>query len=284
MRLLSLSALMFVVAALLSSSAVEFPEGSYFVYSYTLSAQNGREVSGTVSSRVVDALADGQLRLRVEASFNDGVATLEKNLPSKAFKPFILPLEGMVGRYSVSREGYSLVLSVERLGESVRTVGGKTYETARYRVFAESERGGERVSVNADAEVVKGSEVVYSLSATFVGDGEARGSLNLQLADSNIDLTEFTHHRGGDARAELTSMLLSLGVSEGVSTPSSLMRQLAIEQFTERPASPSSDWPVSERMALVGVAGLSALAATSLFILRTRKPPTASVGRKPHYV
>ncbi|MDW7977222.1 MAG: hypothetical protein RMH74_00285 [Candidatus Caldarchaeum sp.] len=284
MRLLSLSALMFVVAALLSSSAVEFPAGSYFVYSYMLSAQNGREVSGTVSSRVVEALADGQLRLRVEASFNDGVATLEKNLPSKAFKPFILPLEGFVGRYSVSREGYSLVLSVERLGESVRTVGGKTYDTVRYRVFAESERDGERVSVNAEAEVVKASEVVYSLSAAFVRGGEAIGSLSLQLADSNTDLTAFTQHRNGDARAEITSMLLFLGVSEGASTPSSLMRQLANERFTERPANPSSEWPFSERVALVGLAGLSALAATSLFALRTRKTTSAQVGRKPHYV
>ncbi|MEM4343103.1 MAG: hypothetical protein QXT91_02085, partial [Candidatus Caldarchaeum sp.] len=100
-RLLTL--VLLTIGLVVVSSGVEASVGSYFSYAYTLSSDSGGSVSGTISSTVVKILDDGRIRLRLEASFNDGLATLEKNMPGQAFKPFILDLGSMQGRYSLRR-------------------------------------------------------------------------------------------------------------------------------------------------------------------------------------
>jgi uncharacterized protein (DUF58 family) len=102
--------------------------GDFYAYRYSVS-YGDRSVEGSVRVTVVSVVEPGTLRLRVEATFNDGLMTFEKNLPESAFFVPTLQLPDS-GSFSYSREGHQVSVSVTRTGSGSRTVGGRTYETA----------------------------------------------------------------------------------------------------------------------------------------------------------
>ncbi|MEM1943123.1 MAG: hypothetical protein QXO30_02740 [Candidatus Caldarchaeum sp.] len=282
MKVFSLLTMVLLTTGLIvASSGVEAGAGSFFSYTYALSLESGRSVSGSISSTVVEVLGDGRIRLRLESSFNDGLATLEKNMPGEAFKPFILDLGGMEGRYSLRRENFSMTVSVVNAGEGSVVVGGRTYGTEKYIVSALVERLGRTVSVEAEAEVVKGSAVVYRLTASFSEDGRRSGAFTLQLTDTNTDLTAFTHHGSSAAQlSQLASLALSSGALDRADIPTALLQQ----PLNTSPTQSTANEGGTERIALFGLAGVSALAATGLLGFRARKTPSTTYERKPHYV
>ncbi|MEM4335174.1 MAG: hypothetical protein QXX19_03585 [Candidatus Caldarchaeum sp.] len=268
---------------IVACSGFEAGAGSFFSYAYTVSTDSGRSLSGTVSSTVIGVLDDGRIRLRLEASFNDGLATLEKNMPGQAFKPFILDLGSMQGRYSLRRDNFSITISVVKTGEGSVSVGGRTYGTEKYMVSALAERLGRTVSLEAEAEIIKGSSVVYSLSATFTEDARRSGTFTLQLTDTNTDLTAFTQHRSGESQFfQLASLALSSGALDQADIPTALLQQPLNVRPTQSTANDRGN--ETERIALFGLAGVSALAAAGLLGFRARKTPSTSGERKPHYV
>ncbi|MEM3052629.1 MAG: hypothetical protein QXI25_03840 [Candidatus Caldarchaeum sp.] len=277
-RLLTL--VLLTIGLVVVSSGVEASVGSYFSYSYTLSSDSGGSVSGTISSTVVKILDDGRIRLRVEASFNDGFATLEKNMPGETFTPFILDLASKEGRYSLLRNNFSMSISVVKTGEGSVSIGGRTYGTEKYMVSALVERLGRAVSLEAEAEIIKGSAVVYSLSATFTEDARRSGTITLQLTDTNTDLTAFTQHMSsGSQLSQLASLALSSGALGQAGTPEALLQQPLNIQGTANDGRTEA-----ERIALFGLAGVSALAAAGLLGFRSRKTPSTTGERKPYYV
>lgn len=276
----------FAAALVLSSVlTVGLSEQSYFVYEYRLERADGPSVSGKLRVTATE-VGEGTVRLRVDFTFNDGVASLEKNVPASAFIVPTLPADFSPGTFSYSRGNYSLLVTVEEVGRAQRQVGGRTYQTVSYSVRAVSAVGGDRrTEFTATVEAIEPSRVIYALSASLASDGRWLKSLELKLTDSNIDLASVRPAATSFAVERLLTVPYASGVIEvGSGIASSGSNPL-------KPVGPGASVEQASqdqglRVAAVGVAGLAAVAAVAILSLRASRrtgPADAALG-KPHYV
>ena len=136
----------------------------------------------------------GTLRLRVEATFSDGVMTFEKNLPESAFFVPTLELPDS-GSFSYSKEGHQVSVTVTRTGSGSRTVGGRTYETATYSVTASLTSPDGTLTVSGSVEVVSGSYALYGVDLTLYVAGNGAVRFSAVLTDTNLDLSRRSEER-----------------------------------------------------------------------------------------
>ncbi|MEM4495266.1 MAG: hypothetical protein QXE96_05675 [Candidatus Caldarchaeum sp.] len=269
-----------LVAIMFLSTVEGFEQGDYFSYSYVFTSDGGEAVSGGFSVSVVDVLSDGRLRIRSEATFNDGVATLEKNLPSSYFSPPSVDLAAYEGVYSYRRGNLSLELSVEKVGKERRTVSGFEYVTEVYRVTASVGRDGDDSKLEGVIETITPSKVLYSLDLIHTGPGGKRTSLQLTLETSNIDLSAFNTTRvisPTELTAIQASFLSGLPPSAGQFFEMSDRVDVAKE-----PSTSSSGY--FDRIWVVLAAGLATIAAVSFLSMRRKGTATEPGEKKAHYV
>lgn len=264
-------------------------QGSFYEYRYTLTYDE-RSVEGKVRVTVLEAVGEGSIRLRLEATFNDGVLTLEKNVPGSAFTVPTLRLPES-GSFSYSREGWSFSVSVVKTGSGSRTVGGRTYETEVYSVTVVSASRNASFSASGTVELIAGSGAIYALDVTATGGSSKGVRFTAQLVDANFDLTQVGGSgRAGDAAAlaSLTPSLLSPGASEW-SGWMGTMGLLAGQQPTspaQTPRSPQASAPDDSTLRLVAVTavGLAAMGSVAALGLLRRPRRSPAPVEKPHYV
>ncbi len=287
MLLKALSAsLLFIVLLAGGAYAGPISEGSYVVYGYSL-VWGDRSVSGNVREEVLRDFGNGTIRLRLEATMNDGVLTVEKNAPTSAFHvPRLIRVpEGTV---TYSRRNTTITLSVERAGSVEVGVGGRSYVADVYRINlvvegqwgfgGGSEGSRDRLTLSGILKVIRGSGVIYSFEGA--ADGVVGGRLEgrVVLLDTNLDLEE--------AQTADSSSISDAGLSMPVEfigqylTMQSPMRQAPTQaQTSSRPDD------TSLRALIIVAAGLAALSIAAVVPSRIR--PRDSQGReasKPHYV
>jgi hypothetical protein len=156
-----------VLLALLGTAAVipvlaDVGEGWRYSYVYSFSSE-GRSVSGTASLEVVRVLEDGRVRLRFESSFNDGIATVEKNMPAQAFMMPRIPDRDITGSFSYTKGGVSYTLTITEVGRLERTIGGRSYQSIVYDLSGTYSAPNQTISGEARLEVLAGSGIIYSL-------------------------------------------------------------------------------------------------------------------------
>jgi len=303
MNPLESSLLGLILPALLAASLAPLPdlrEGDYVVYRYTI-LLGDREVDGVFREEVVRAPANGSVRLRMELTFNDGVATLEKDFPEDFFIIPRLPQLGE-GRFTYTGRNSSVALNVAISGSTTVTVSGRVYLANIYNVeFLVSRYGGEteqfETRLTGTLTLINGSGVIYRAEVEVASDGAPGGRISLELLDSSIDLTPLTAPSstpspswvinnyiqgyvdagsGGSSWTDIPSM-----ISGGLVT---VMRQ-AINppaQQTHQGVSDEHYWRAVAVVSL-GVAVL-AVAAAAPTLVRRRGAVLEGVERKPHHV
>ncbi|MEN3047821.1 MAG: hypothetical protein ABDH63_03460 [Candidatus Caldarchaeales archaeon] len=279
------AAVLAAALALSSVLAVGLGEQSYFAYAYRLERADGASVSGTLKVTATE-LKEGSVRLRVELTFNDGVSTLEKNLPASAFMVPTLPAEFSPGSFSYSRGNYSFSVTVEEVGRAQRQVGGKTYQTVTYSIRAISAVGGDpRTEFTATVETIEPSRVIYALSASLASEGRGLKALELRLTDSNIDLASIRPVASSFAVERLLSVPYSFGIVEAGSGLAA-SRSDAVKPTVPGTSAEQTSQDQGLKVAAVGAAGLAAVAAVAALSLRAsrRTGSTEAAARKPHYV
>jgi len=289
--------LLLTVALLLTSlvtALADVQPGSFYEYRYSLSAGE-RSAEGKVRVAVVNAVGEGSIRLRLEATFNDGLLTFEKNVPSSAFAVPTLRLPES-GSFSYTKDGHHLSVSVVRTGTGSRAVGGRTYETELYslRVVAESRNAS--LTVVGTVELISGSGAIYAVDLTATGGGSGGARFTAQLVDTNLDLTRVVSTgQAGDvtALASLTPSLLApgssdlsrwigaMGLPSGQQPPSPTNAQGT--QGTKGSPKAAFEDPTTRVIAITAI-GLATIGSVeSLGLLRRPRRSYAAVS-KPHYV
>ncbi|GBC71888.1 hypothetical protein HRbin02_01677 [Candidatus Calditenuaceae archaeon HR02] len=300
MRVLAVVGILVSVLSILVGSEFSGPElraGDYIVYRYEL-VYGERSVVGVFREEVVRGPVNGSVRLRLELSFNDGVATLEKDVPESFF---IIPRCPMLseGRFTYVRENVSFSLSVEGRGSEVVEVGGRSYLVNIYSIgltvthMEEDGEGGE-AALSGVLELVNGSGVFYRAEASFTTGSGSSGRLFLQLTDTNIDLASFQVRQSHSA--QLFSNYLRAFTGSPVELDATLMPLMALgggaaeasssSRVSEPPAAISSGEYFWRGVAVVslGVAALVVAAAAPALIRRKRSSVERGVERKPYYV
>jgi hypothetical protein len=269
-----LLAVLVASAALPVLAAVE--EGWRYSYTYSL-ASDGRSVSGSVGLGVVRVYGDGRVRLRLESTFNDGFAVVEKDAPAQAFTAPRIPRGDIAGSYNITRRGVSCSLTVTEVGRGERTVGGRSYPSVVYALSGTCVDANRSFSVSASLEVLVESRVIYSLTGSAVGQGRVV-TFSVRLADANFDLNSL-------AQATRTDMVTAF-FPQLIASPSQPPMFL-FEGASPTQVSPASKATPSEdagtRVLLAGVAGLGAIAAVAVLTVR-RRGVEGQGAVKPHYV
>jgi phage baseplate assembly protein gpV len=262
--------------------------GDFYAYRYSVS-YGDRSVEGSVRVTVVSVVESGTLRLRVEATFSDGVMTFEKNLPESAFFVPTLQLPDS-GSFSYSREGHQVSVSVTRTGSGSRTVGGRTYETAIYSVTARFTSPNRTFTISGSVEVVSGSYALYSVDLTLSAAGNRAVRFSAVLTDTNLDLSrvrESVKTADGSALAAMAPSIFAAGGSRGseVSDALSLLTGLQSQMPTvNAPGSSASGEDLTLKVVsitAIGLAAIGSVAAVGLLRRPKRVPVSTS---KPHYV
>ncbi len=287
MRLKALSAtLLFVFLVAGIAYAGPISEGSYIVYGYSL-VWGDRSVSGYVREEVLRDYGNGTVRLRFEATMDDGVLTIEKDAPASAFYIPRLPRvpEGMV---TYSRRNTTITLNVERAGSVEVSVAGRSYIADAYRINlvlegrwvlgGRAEDSGGRLTFSGILKVIQGSGVIYSFEGAADGEGRGQHEVRVLLIETNLDLEEAqTADASSISAAELSMPAEFIG---------QYLTMRSSAQSAPTPAQTSSRQDDTALRALVIVAaGLAALAIAA--VVPSRIGPRDSQGReasKPHYV
>ncbi len=287
MRLKALPAsLLFIILVAGVAYAGPISEGSYIVYGYTL-VWGDRSVSGNVREEVLRDFGDGTIRVRLEATMNDGVLTVEKNAPASAFHVPRLP-RVPEGTATYSRRNTTITLSVERAGSVEVSVAGRSYVADAYRINlvvvgqwdfgGVSEGSRDRLTLSGILQVIRGSGVIYSFEGA--ADGVVGGRLEgrVVLLDTNLDLEEAqTADSSSISDTELSVPVEFIGQFLTMQSPA---RQAPTQvQASSRPDD------TALRALIVVAAGLAALAIAA--VVPSRIGTRDSQGReasKPHYV
>ncbi|MCS7133592.1 MAG: hypothetical protein NZ921_02180 [Candidatus Caldarchaeum sp.] len=283
------SFVMMVSLALLGVSA-QPDSGSFFRYGYQVSSSDGETYAGTFTLLVVEKLSDRELRLRFEATFNDGIATIEKNLPAQLFAPPALDFEALAGVYGITKEGgnVSYSFSLQKTGEDRRAVGGISYVTNTYSFTAYAKHKEISIRLDGEAETIAESNVIYQLSSRITS-GDKTYEYRLFLVDCNVDLRQFKRWEdGGRTSAALAAFLASatgdsqLGSHLNALSTLHSMRGGSQSTVEEKPV-PTVN-AQTERVALFGMFGVAALAAVAVTAFRMGRKGLLRGERKAHYV
>jgi len=262
--------------------------GDFYAYRYSVS-YGDRSVEGSVRVAVVNVVEPGTLRLRVEATFNDGVMTFEKNLPESAFFVPTLQLPDS-GSFSYSREGHQVSVTVTRTGSGSRTVGGRTYETATYSVTASLTSPDGTLTVSGSVEVVSGSYALYSVDLALSAAGNGAVRFSAVLTDTSLDLSRVRRSvqtADGSALAAMAPAIFAAGGSRGseVSGALSLLTGLQSQvPAVNAQGPPTGGEDLTLKVASITAIGLAAIGsvATIGLLRRPKKVPVSTA--KPHYV
>ncbi|MEM0482553.1 MAG: hypothetical protein QXM16_06685 [Nitrososphaerota archaeon] len=262
-------------------------EGAYIAYSYSVD-YGDRSVRGVIREEVVRDYGNGTIRLRLEATFNDGVATLEKNVPERFF---IIPrlTHLFEGQFTYSNSNYSIAVSSTRIGSAQVSVGGRTYlaniysitgaATISHRDRTTGEVQSTRMEFSGVITLINGSNILYSAEGEATGSSGRSVRLVTSLLDTNLDLLADPTGYSSTSIAGLAPVMLSLP-SDGLGLQAPLYGT-----GREAKAAQAADdyWG---RALVVVVAGLVALAVVSAFSLRhqRRAEQVEGLERKPHYV
>ncbi len=267
----------------------ELAAGDFYAYRFSMS-YGDRSVEGNVRVTVVKVTEPGTLRLRVEATFGDGVLTFEKNLPESAFFVPTLQLPDS-GEFSYSRDGQQISVTLTRTGSGSRTVGGRTYETSVYFLTVSITSRNGTVVISGAVEVISGSNAVYSLDLTMTAAGGREVRFNAVLTDTNLDLSRVRGSgQAGDvnAMATMASTLLTPGPSQryevggALSLLTGMQNQMPASGYPKSPAAGGEDLTLKVvSVTAIGLAVIGSVAAIGL--LKKPKNVPASTP-KPHYV
>jgi len=237
---------------------------------------------------ILDIIDEGTVRLYVEFTFNDGMVTFQKNLPSQVFIPPRLNLAPLEGETTISMNNGSKTyrLTVTKKGESTRTVSEKTYTTELYAFTAEAIRNAETLRISGEAETIMESNVIYSMSATVTTASGNTLTIRLTLSESNVDLTTFTEAYLQSSLNQL-SILYLLGEDNPVNYLGLLTNSAAkaasgvINGYNNRAA---DDRTMS--VAVFGALAAATILSAGLITFRKTGAKTVSKAdrRKPHYV
>jgi hypothetical protein len=262
--------------------------GDFYAYRYSVS-YGDRSVEGSVRVTVVSVVEPGTLRLRVEATFNDGLLTFEKNLPESAFFVPTLQLPDS-GSFSYSREGHQVSVTVTRTGSGSRTVGGRTYETATYSVTARFTSPNRTFTISGSVEVVSRSYALYSVDLTLSAASNRAVRFSAVLTDTNLDLSRVRRSvqtADGSALAAMAPAIFAAGGSRGseVSGALSLLTGLQSQVPTvNAQGSPTGGEDLTLKVVsitAIGLAAIGSVAAVGL-LRRPKRVPVSTA--KPHYV
>ncbi|MEM1993553.1 MAG: hypothetical protein QW192_06280 [Candidatus Caldarchaeum sp.] len=279
-----------LLAGLFGTVSAQFSAGSFIKYSYQLVGVDGKVVGGDLTVTVVNVLDEGFSKLRYEATFPDGSAMFEKRLPRTAFAPPMFDFSRIEGEYRIVRDGgnVSYAMSIVKIGQNQRTVGGFNYATDEYVFDAMVKLRQESLTTSGRAETISGSNALYGLALTM---SSSRGevSVRLQLVDSNVDLTQFRQDSDGNPVSTSFAAMLASAIGD-----LSLAAQIAaFSAFSSRPSASSISEsenvsaPANQqtaRVAMFGLIGAATLATIGFFALRTSSRITFKTDRKPHYV
>ncbi len=281
-----------VTLMVLAPAVTAFAEpavGDFYAYRFSVSYSD-RSVEGSVRVTVVKVVEPGTLRLRVEATFNDGVMTFEKNLPESAFSVPALQLPDSI-EYSYSRDGHQISVTVTRTGSGSRTVGGNAYETSVYSLTASITSRNGTLVVSGTVEVVSGSNAVFSIDLTMTAAGGREVRFNAVLTDTNLDLSSARgsgQMSGVNAMASMAPVFFAAGGSRGSEVGDALSLLTGLQN--QMPATGTSKSPVAGgedltlKVASVTAIGLAVIGSvTAIGLLRRPKKVSVSTA-KPHYV
>ncbi len=263
--------------------------GDFYAYHFSIT-HGDRSVEGSVRVTVVEVVEPGTLRLRVEATFGDGLLTLEKNLPESAFFVPTLQLPDS-GEFSYSRDGHQTSVTVTRTGSGSRTVGDRTYETEIYSLTASLTSRNGTLVISGTVEVVSGSNAVYGLDLTVTAAGGREVRFNAVLTDTNLDLSRV---RGSGRVSDLNAMAAMIpafsaaGGSRGSEVGDALSLLAGLQNQVPTTGTPKSPTAGGEDLTLkvvsvtaIGLAVIGSVAAIGL-LRRPKKVPVSTA--KPHYV
>ena len=262
--------------------------GDFYAYRYSV-GYGDRSVEGSVRVTVASVVEPGTLRLRVEATFNDGVMTFEKNLPESAFFVPTLQLPDP-GSFSYSRDGHQVSVTVTRTGSGSRTVGGRTYETATYSVTASLTSPNRTVTISGSVEVVSGSYALYAVNLTLSAAGNRAVRFSAVLTDTNLDLSRVRRSvqtADGSALAAMAPAIFAAGGSRGSEVSGALSILSGLQSQVPAANAPRSSAGGEDltlkvvSITAIGLAVIGSVAAIGL-LRRPKKVPVSTA--KPHYV
>jgi len=226
---------------------------------------------------------NGSIRLRFEATMNDGVLTLEKDTPREVFQiPRLTQISE--GTLTYSRSNFTFTLTVERAGELDVSVADRSYRATIYRLelilearqgaLGEPQESTARLTARGLVTAIQGSGVIYSIEGSVTGR-EGLGEFRAVLRDTNINLAEI------QATSEITS-----SDSTVVLFASLLNRESSTPSQPAASAQASSRQEASmERAWILVVVGLAALAVLAVIpARRASRSRGTEAAPKPHYV
>jgi hypothetical protein len=272
-----------VLLALLGTAAVipvlaDVGEGWRYSYVYSFSSE-GRSVSGTASLEVVRVLEDGRVRLRFESSFNDGIATVEKNMPAQAFMMPRIPDRDITGSFSYTKGGVSYTLTITEVGRLERTIGGRSYQSIVYDLSGTYSAPNQTISGEARLEVLAGSGIIYSLEGS-VNSRRGATTFNIKLVDANFDLNSLPAPQATSAGYMKSYFLQSIQLPDQAST--FLINGLPNTQTPQKVGATAPD-DAGIRAVIAGLVGSGALAAIAVVGVRRRRVKAPGVVKR-HYV
>ncbi len=253
-------------------------EGWRYSYVYSFSSE-GRSVSGTASLEVVRVLEDGRVRLRFETSFNDGIATVEKNMPVEAFMmPRILDRD-ITGSLSYTKDGVSYTLTITEVGRLERTVGGRSYQSIIYALSGTYSDTNQTISGEARLEVLADSGIIYSLEGN-VNSRRGAAAFNIKLVDANFDLNSLPAPQATSTGYMQSYFLQTFQLPDQAAT--FLINGAPNNQTPQKVGATASD-DAGTRAIIAGLVGSGALAAIAMVGVRRRRVEVPGVVKR-HYV
>lgn len=285
LSLLGVLLVLSLALGLVSASSVG--EGSYITYSYSLD-YGDRSVIGAIREEVVRDYGNGTIRLRLEATFNDGVATIEKNVPARLFIIPRLP-HLFEGQFTYSNSNYSITVSSTRIGSMEVSVGGRSYLANIYSIAGaatithrDRATGGvqsTQVQFSGVLTLINGSNILYSAEGQVKDSSGSSIRFTINLVDTNLNLQASPTNLSPTSLTELEPAIMSLP-SNGLMP----LASLSDSDVRVQAAQVADDY--SGRALVIVAIGLVALAVVAAVPLRLwRKIERAeNLERKPHYV
>lgn len=266
-------------------------EGSFILYSYSVDTGE-KTVSGFLREEVVSDYGNGTIRLRLEVTFNDGVATLELKTPASAFT---VPRIGRIpeGQLTYSNSNFSFSISTSRVETSQVSVGGRSYLVhvfsvsglATYRGPGHSGDNAQPLQTQFSGRlaIINGSGVIYSVEGQVTIDDRETMKFRATLLDTNIDLQAIPASSNTlPLPSQVTEIASIVGGLSGGNLGQQPRESLRVGQGA--PSGAGGD-EYSIRAVTVLVLGLAALASVAVIPLRRVKSPAPEASeRKPHYV
>lgn len=294
MRKLYLSLLSLLVLLSLtggSAFALVLSDGSFISYEYRV-VFGERVWTGVVREEVLRNYGNGTIRLKIEATFNDGVATLEKDAPEWLFVVPRLPYVAE-GRFTYSDSNYTLVLESQRVGSVRVSVNGRDYLANVYSLTGSATYalGGQEQDRQRDLQIqftgrivlINGSGVVHSVEGELRGSGGGALQIKVKLTEANIDLTDFPAHEVNPQAHGLRLAPMLASLIGGGQAFSGIRPEQGVMIQQERAVSAGDNY--SSRAMVFALLGIAVLAAVAVLPLRLRRRVSQETfERKPHYV